>query len=62
MLVLVGLMLALTRCACSCAGAGVRLCLRVSAFVRVCIVYACFLVCGVLSTGTIVLLIMLVMI
>ena len=62
MLVLVGLMLALTRCACSCAGAGVRLCMRVSAFVLVCVVYVCFPVCGVLSTGNIVLLIMLVMI
>ena len=36
--------------------------MRVFAFVRVCGVYVCFPVCGVLSTGTIVLLIMLVMI
>ena len=60
--VLVGLMLALTRCACSCAGAGVRLCMRVYAFVLLCGVYVCFPVCGVLSTDTIVLLIMLVMV
>ena len=60
MLVLVGLMLALARCACSCAG--VRLCVRVSAFVCACVVYVGFPVCGVLSTGTIVLLNMLVMV